>query len=103
MVDAHGRVRQYHFGEGEYERSEIAIQRLLSEAGVADGGESVVSVNADGVEGPADWESLKSGENYLGYDQKQNFASPGGAIVDRPRVHSPISAHSLSANRDGAE
>jgi len=71
LVDAHGRVRQYHFGEGEYERSEIAIQRLLSEAGVADGGESVVSVNA-------------------------NFASPGGAIVDRPRVYSAPSRLALN-------
>ena len=35
FVDARGRVRQHHFGEGEYEQSEKVIQRLLAEAGVA--------------------------------------------------------------------
>ncbi len=33
LVDARGRVRDHHFGEGEYERSETIIQRLLGEAG----------------------------------------------------------------------
>jgi thiol-disulfide isomerase/thioredoxin len=35
LVDGRGRVREHYFGEGEYERSEIAIQRLLTEAGAA--------------------------------------------------------------------
>ena len=35
FIDARGRVRDHHFGEGEYQRSETAIQRLLAEAGVA--------------------------------------------------------------------
>src|SRR5262245_48984394 len=29
FIDARGRIRQHHFGEGGYERSEMAIQRLL--------------------------------------------------------------------------
>jgi len=33
FVDARGRIRDRHFGEGEYERSERVIQRLLTEAG----------------------------------------------------------------------
>ena len=33
FVDSRGRVRQHHFGEGEYEQSEKAIQRLLAESG----------------------------------------------------------------------
>src|SRR5262245_767516 len=32
FLDARGRIRQHQFGEGEYEQSERAIQRLLSEA-----------------------------------------------------------------------
>ena len=39
FVDARGRIRDHHFGEGEYERSERVIQRLLADAGVADAGE----------------------------------------------------------------
>ena len=35
FVDARGRIREHHFGEGEYRRSESALQRLLAEAGVA--------------------------------------------------------------------
>jgi hypothetical protein len=33
FVDGRGRVRQHQFGEGEYDTSERAIQRLLKEAG----------------------------------------------------------------------
>ena len=32
LIDAEGRIRHHWFGEGDYERSERAIQRLLSEA-----------------------------------------------------------------------
>ncbi|MCA3784653.1 cytochrome c biogenesis protein DipZ, partial [Burkholderia sp.] len=33
FIDAQGRVRHHHFGEGEYAQSERAIQSLLAEAG----------------------------------------------------------------------
>lgn len=32
FVDAQGRIRRRHFGEGEYERNEAAIRQLLAEA-----------------------------------------------------------------------
>jgi len=85
FVDARGRIREHHFGEGEYEQSEKAIQRLLAEAGAAGSDARVVSVDAVGVEAPADWANLKSPENYLGYDRTENFASPRGAELDRRR------------------
>ena len=50
---------RHHFGEGEYERSERVIQRLLAETGVAAGDDGVVSVDATGVEIPADWDNLR--------------------------------------------
>ena len=87
FVDARGRVREHHFGEGEYERSEKIIQRLLTDAGVAGVASGVVSVEATGVEAPADWGSLKSPENYVGYDRTERFASPGGGRLDRRRVY----------------
>lgn len=34
FIDSKGIIRSYHFGEGEYEKSEKIIQQLLSEAGV---------------------------------------------------------------------
>ena len=33
FVDAKGRIRHHHFGEGEYDKAEMIIQQLLSEAG----------------------------------------------------------------------
>jgi Thioredoxin like C-terminal domain len=86
FVDAQGRIRHHHFGEGEYERSERTIQQLLGDAGKAPGNE-LVSVDARGVEASADWGSLKSPENYLGYERTENFASPGGAVLDKRRVY----------------
>jgi hypothetical protein len=34
LIDAQGRIRCHHFGEGEYDRSERIIRQLLAEAGV---------------------------------------------------------------------
>jgi hypothetical protein len=85
-VDARGRLRQHHFGEGEYTQSEIAIQRLLAEAGTSSVG-GVVSVTGSGVEAAADWGNLKSPEIYLGHDRTATFSSPGGAALGRPRVY----------------
>ena len=40
-----------------------------------------------GIEAAADWRNLRSGENYVGYERTQNFASPGGAALDQPRIY----------------
>jgi thiol-disulfide isomerase/thioredoxin len=37
--------------------------------------------DAGGAEAAADWASLKSPENYVGYERTANFASPGGASI----------------------
>jgi hypothetical protein len=82
FIDARGRVRDRHFGEGEYERSEKTIQRLLTDAGVAVSA-GAVAVEGLGLEAAADWNNLKSPENYVGYERTQNFASSGGVDQDR--------------------
>jgi thiol-disulfide isomerase/thioredoxin len=87
LIDAQGRVRHHQFGEGGYEQSEMMIQRLLSEAGAGGIGDDLVSVNARGLEIAADWGSLKSPENYVGFERTQNFASPGGAMQGKPGVY----------------
>ena len=60
-------------GEGEYQRSEMIIQQLLVEAGF-ETSHGMVSVDAHGVEAPADWATLRSPENYTGYGRTENFA-----------------------------
>jgi thiol-disulfide isomerase/thioredoxin len=87
LVDAQGRIRHHQFGEGEYEKSERIIQQLLAEAGTGGIGHDLVSVDARGAEAAADWGSLKSPENYVGYERTENFASRGGAVSDKPHVY----------------
>jgi thiol-disulfide isomerase/thioredoxin len=79
FVDSDGVIRDHHFGEGRYERSERLIQRLL---GLERG---LVSVHGLGVEADADWDHLHTPETYLGYERSQDFASPGGAAFDERR------------------
>jgi thiol-disulfide isomerase/thioredoxin len=87
FVDAHGRVRHRHFGEGSYEQSEMIIQRLLAEAGATGIGHGLVSVDGVGAEAAADWSNLRSPENYVGYERTEHFASPGGAVWDKSHVY----------------
>jgi thiol-disulfide isomerase/thioredoxin len=84
FVDSRGRVRHHFFGEGSYEQSEMVIQALLADAGAGDLERGPVSVQAEGLEVAADWRSLKSPENYVGYERAQNFASPGRVAMDKP-------------------
>jgi thiol-disulfide isomerase/thioredoxin len=81
FVDAQGQIRHHHFGEGQYEQSEMVIQRLLAEAGIGGPGQELVLVEGSGVEAAADWGNLRSPENYVGYERTENFASPGGAVL----------------------
>jgi thiol-disulfide isomerase/thioredoxin len=87
FADAQGQIRHHHYGEGEYQQSEMVIQQLLAEAGVRDVGLDVVTPEAPGLEAPADWTDLRSPENYTGYGRTENFASPGGLMPDRPQVY----------------
>ena len=66
FINAQGRTRRHYFGEGDYEQSERMIQQLLAEVGIGGVGRDLVSVDARGIEAPADWDSLKSPENYVG-------------------------------------
>src|SRR5215831_2190780 len=92
FVDAQGRLRHYHFGEGDYEQSERFIQKLLAEGGATGINQELVSVDGRGVEAAADWKSLSSPENYVGYERTERFASPGGAVLGKPRVYA-VPAH----------
>jgi thiol-disulfide isomerase/thioredoxin len=87
LLDARGRVREHHFGEGEYEQSERGIQRLLSEASVANIGNGIVSVNGSGFEAAADSTNMRSPETYMGYARAEHFASRGGATLDQRRAY----------------
>ncbi len=96
FVDAKGRVRHHQFGEGEYDRLEAVITRLLKEAGHPAKGSEPVPPRAEGVEVAADWRNLRSPENYVGYARTEGFASPGGLKADTR--HGYKAPHRLALN-----
>jgi thiol-disulfide isomerase/thioredoxin len=63
FADREGVIRDAHFGEGRYDKSEREIQRLL---GVK---RDPVPVSAAGVEAEADWRHLRTPETYLGHQR----------------------------------
>jgi thiol-disulfide isomerase/thioredoxin len=87
LLDRRGRVRHKQFGEGEYPRSEQAIQRVLSEVNVVNAGNGILSVDARGFEAAADWNNLRTPETYVGYERSENFASPNAAVLNQRRTY----------------
>jgi hypothetical protein len=81
FIDAQGRIRHSHFGEGEYDESERVIQKLLREAGSTVAND-LSAVDASGVQQASNEDAVSSFETYLGYERAENFAS-GAAQHDR--------------------
>jgi hypothetical protein len=81
FVDPDGRIRDRHYGEGRYEKSERVLQQLL---GIR---RDFVGVEPVGVEAQAEWKQLRTPETYLGYWRDGHFASPGGPALDVPQVY----------------
>jgi thiol-disulfide isomerase/thioredoxin len=69
FVDGDGIIRDEHFGEGRYEKSERVIQRLL------DVERERVAVQGVGVEAEADWDHLRTPETYLGDRRSEHPAN----------------------------
>ena len=75
FIDALGRIRHHHFGEGEYDRSEAVIRQLLLEGGRKDLPGGIVDPKAQGAQAAAATTAQTSPETYLGYGRGANFAS----------------------------
>jgi cytochrome c biogenesis protein CcdA/thiol-disulfide isomerase/thioredoxin len=87
LIDARGRVRYVHFGEGGYGKTERAIRTLLAEAGRARLGAMATAhvQRPHGVQTP---------ESYLGSERAERFLN--GAI-DPGIHHYTLSADAISA------
>ena len=93
FIDAQGRIRHHHFGEGQYEQSERVIQRLLAEAGAeAMPGETVV-VQATGAQAAADRASRRSPETYSATPRRR-ASRPARSAATRATAYalSPLAA-----------
>ncbi|HHV70250.1 MAG TPA: cytochrome c biogenesis protein DipZ [Ochrobactrum intermedium] len=88
LIDANGRIRHHHFGEGNYSGTEQAIQELLREAGSDRAATTAVEPNAKGAEASPDLKNIRSGETYLGYERATNFASRENLRADTAVVYS---------------
>jgi thiol-disulfide isomerase/thioredoxin len=66
LIDKSGRVVYTHFGEGNYDVTEMNIQRLLGTTA------PIVQASGQGLN------FLQSPETYLGLDRTANFSSPQG-------------------------
>ncbi len=89
FIDAVGRIRSHHFGEGDYDGSEQTIRRLLTDAGQTDlPPAGMGSVEAAGAQAPPDEAHDQSPETYVGYRRAANFASPGGFVEDKEHGYS---------------
>jgi len=77
FIDANGNIRHHHFGEGNYDRSEHVIRKLLTEAGKANVTDEMVSVSGSGVEAASVFANVASPETYVGYARAANFVSAG--------------------------
>src|SRR4051794_24539062 len=88
FVDAQGRVRYHHFGEGDYAMSERVIRQLLAEAGHAPAG-AITAVAASGAQAAAAADEIGSPETYIGYARADRFVSPGGLAHDAAKTYAP--------------
>jgi cytochrome c biogenesis protein CcdA/thiol-disulfide isomerase/thioredoxin len=70
FIDARGRIRYTHFGEGEYGKKEQIIRRLLAEAG------RPVARRDSGARGIAPSRTVTTPETYLGAARAERFVNP---------------------------
>ncbi len=79
MPHAKGRIRYYHFGEGSYQETEVAIQGLIRE--LNPGASVRVEIALKGAQ--------RAGDD-VKFDGKRGFIT-----VDRPRMYSVVANESV--------
>ena len=88
LIDARGRVRYAHFGEGAYVETEAAIRALLAEAGQDRLGE-MASVRVESAD-----PELVTPETYLGHERAEGFVPgpprPGYGVYEAPDELRPV-------------
>ena len=83
FIDARGKIRSHHFGEGNYDESERVIQTLLAERNAGTKTGDLVRVTGTGVQAAPDLAGVRTPETYVGYSRQENYASPQSIGKDR--------------------
>ena len=89
FIDAQGRIRHEHFGEGEYDQSEQAIRALLAERNGHAVAGALADVKAGGVEAQPDFADALSPETYLGYAKAERFSAMSAMVHDKDATYQP--------------
>jgi cytochrome c biogenesis protein CcdA/thiol-disulfide isomerase/thioredoxin len=88
FIDAQGRIRGHHFGEGNYLESESLLRQLLTAAGFENlPAAGISTAAATGVQAAADDSNMLSPETYVGYARAEHFSSPSGFTPDQPAAY----------------
>src|SRR5580698_11617174 len=85
IIDAKGKIRYEHFGEGSYSDSERVIQELLKNNGATDLDWNLVNDSGHGIEAPPG-DDDRSPESYIGYHLAERFSSPEKLDHDKQRI-----------------
>ena len=96
FIDAKGRVRHEHFGEGEYDQSEQVIRALLAERNGHAVSGGAADVRSAGVQAAADFSDALSPETYLGYAKAQRFSAMAPMAHDKVQTYAPPPALGLN-------
>jgi thiol-disulfide isomerase/thioredoxin len=80
LIDKDGKIRDTHFGEGDYDQSESNIQKLLAETGA--------QLSNMPIKNPVYQINALSPETYLGYGRLGNLVSPEDIKRDQPAMYS---------------
>ncbi|MEO8062775.1 MAG: thioredoxin family protein [Pseudomonadota bacterium] len=82
FIDATGKIRGHHYGEGKYTESEQTIRALLTEAGAKNLPPPIDAATDEGVGAASDAANVRSHETWLGFARGANFKSPGSFARD---------------------
>ncbi len=87
LIDKNGKIRYTHFGEGEYDKTEEMIQKLLKETGAN---------IQDKIKNESYDVDSQTPETYLGYARMQGLASPESAAHDTKSAYTIPSSLNLN-------
>lgn len=82
LADTTGQIRARVSGEGNYEKTEKAIQALLAEAGKLQSTGALATPQGSAEQAAPDIANLRSGEAYVGYAQASNDVTRSGLKRD---------------------
>jgi cytochrome c biogenesis protein CcdA/thiol-disulfide isomerase/thioredoxin len=91
LIDAQGKIRKTHFGEGDEDEFETAIQSLLREAKLLKAPIKIGSAKTD-----VDFNKINSPETYVGYERAANFVSLEAVKQDEAQKYSEPKSYSLN-------